>query len=54
MRFKEFNNQVSVDTCINSWLDRNPNVNIMDVKYSTNNFGSHALVAYEEDSTDGK
>jgi hypothetical protein len=54
MKFKEFSNQVSVDLPINLWLEKNPSIRIVDVKYSTNCFGSHALIAYEEDSENGK
>ena len=54
MKFKEFNNEVSVDIPINLWLEKHPNVKISDVKYSANGFGSHALIIYEEDSESGK
>lgn len=54
MKFKEFCNQQSVDLPINLWLKKNPNIKIIDVKYSANGFGSHALIIYEEDSENGK
>lgn len=54
MKFKEFSNQVSVDLPINLWLKTNPSIRIVDIKYSANGFGSHALIAYEEDSESGK
>lgn len=48
MIFKEFCNQESVDVPINEWLKKNPDIKMIDIKYSANGFGSHALIVYEE------
>lgn len=47
MRVKEFNSDASIDIFINKWLEENPEVKVIDIKYSSNEYGSNALVMYE-------
>lgn len=55
MRVKEFHSRkndegklIGVGILVNSWLKENEDVQIFDIKYSANGFGSHALVIYKE------
>lgn len=53
MKFIEFSSDVRVDYLINNWLEKESkkgnNIKILDVKFSANGFGSHALVSYMEE-----
>lgn len=45
---KEFCNEVSVEDQVNNWLSANPDIKIIDIKYSANEYSSNILVVYEE------
>lgn len=46
MRVREFSNEIAIDKDINKWLEDNPCVQIIDIKYSANENSSNALVVY--------
>lgn len=48
-RVKEFhsrNLEEGIETLVNEWLSKNEEIYVEDIKYSANNFGSHALVIF--------
>lgn len=48
IKFKEFkSNNGKLDEQINNWIRDNPKVFVIDIKYSANGFGSHALIMYK-------
>lgn len=48
MRVKEFSSEATIDIFVNKWLEENPEVLVMDIKYSSDKYGSNALIIYEE------
>lgn len=48
IRVKEFNSEISIDSQLNKWLKLNPEIKVIDIKYSANENSSNALIIYEE------
>lgn len=47
LRVKEFYHQEFIDADINKWIEENPGVKIIDIKYSSSVEHSAALIIYE-------
>lgn len=50
-RVKEFHGRAEegIESLVNEWLNQNKRIGLLDIKYSANNFGSHALVIYKKE-----
>jgi len=48
VKVKEFNFEKTIEFAMNKWFTENIGIRIIDVKYTANGFGSHALVIYQE------
>ena len=54
IRVKEFHSKqeegerrIGVGKVVDEWLGKNKDIDILDIKYSANSFGSHALVIFK-------
>ena len=48
IKVKEFNFEKTIEFAMNKWLAENEGIRIIDIKYSANGLGRHALVIYQE------
>lgn len=48
IKVKEFASEISIEKIMNSWLKKNNNIKIIDIKYSADQFSSNVLLIYEE------
>lgn len=52
IKVREFYYEKTIEFAMNKWLAENIGIRIIDVKYTANGFGSHALVIYQEGEED--
>ncbi len=54
MQVKEFNAEGFIENQVNNWLTENKDKKIIDIKYSSDQYSSNALIVYEEELKSGK
>lgn len=54
MKVKEMYHTEFIDKDMNEWIEENPNVKIIDIKYSASESHSSVLIIYEEEIRNGR